>query len=168
MFEVGFTELLLIFALALLVLGPQKLPKLAQQVGRWVGRARAMARQFRDQLEEEANNLETKMNVDPDIDTSMETKREQASMTSAVTPAATPAATPHPTPPAAPAYQDVEEEFYPPDHHMHPANQAATNTGAVDPPPGDAPGSPEDGAAGEPSRQGELDLTNNPGTPKAP
>jgi sec-independent protein translocase protein TatB len=164
MFEVGFTELLLIFALALLVLGPQKLPKLAQQVGRWVGRARAMARQFRDQLEEEANNLETKMNVDPDIDTSMETKREQASTTSAVTPAATP----HPTPPAAPAYQDVEEEFYPPDHHMHPANQAATNTGAVDPPPGDAPGSPDDGAAGEPSRQGELDLTNNPGTPKAP
>ena len=55
MFEVGFSELLLIFALALVVLGPEKLPKLAQQVGRWVGRARAMARQFRDQLEEEAS-----------------------------------------------------------------------------------------------------------------
>ena len=65
MFEVGFTELLLIFAIALIVLGPQKLPKLAQQVGRWVGRARAMARQFRDQLEEEAHNLETKVNIDP-------------------------------------------------------------------------------------------------------
>src|SRR5688500_2572700 len=61
MFEVGFTELLLIFALALIVLGPEKLPKLAQQVGRWVGRARAMARQFRDQLEEEAHNLETQV-----------------------------------------------------------------------------------------------------------
>ena len=33
MFEVGFTELLLIFAIALIVLGPEKLPKLAQQVG---------------------------------------------------------------------------------------------------------------------------------------
>jgi Tat protein translocase TatB subunit len=55
MFEVGFTELLVIFALALVVLGPEKLPKLAAQVGRWVGRARAMARQFRDQLEVEAN-----------------------------------------------------------------------------------------------------------------
>ena len=65
MFEVGFSELLLIFAIALIVLGPQKLPKLAQQVGRWVGRARAMARQFRDQLEDEAHNLETKMNIDP-------------------------------------------------------------------------------------------------------
>ena len=74
MFEVGFTELLLIFALALVVLGPEKLPKLAQQVGRWVGRARAMARQFRDQLEEEAHNLETKMNIDPGIDTSLDPK----------------------------------------------------------------------------------------------
>jgi Tat protein translocase TatB subunit len=54
MFEVGFTELLVIFALALVVLGPERLPRLASQVGRWVGRARAMARQFRDQLEAEA------------------------------------------------------------------------------------------------------------------
>ncbi|MGH8285018.1 MAG: Sec-independent protein translocase protein TatB [Steroidobacteraceae bacterium] len=55
MFEVGFTELLLIFALALVVLGPERLPRVASQVGRWLGRARAMARQFREQLEEEAN-----------------------------------------------------------------------------------------------------------------
>jgi sec-independent protein translocase protein TatB len=54
MFEVGFTELLLISVLALIVLGPERLPKVAAQLGRWVGRARAMARQFRDQLEEEA------------------------------------------------------------------------------------------------------------------
>jgi sec-independent protein translocase protein TatB len=58
MFEVGFTELLVIFALALVVLGPQRLPHLVQQVGRWAGRARAMARQFRDQLEMEAHNVE--------------------------------------------------------------------------------------------------------------
>jgi sec-independent protein translocase protein TatB len=37
------------------VLGPEKLPRAASQVGRWVGRARAMARQFREQLEEEVN-----------------------------------------------------------------------------------------------------------------
>jgi sec-independent protein translocase protein TatB len=54
MFEVGFSELLLIMALALLVLGPQKLPKVVAEVGRWMGRARAMARQFREQLEVEA------------------------------------------------------------------------------------------------------------------
>lgn len=54
MFEVGFSELLLIMVLALLVLGPQRLPKVVSQVGRWMGRARAMARQFREQLEIEA------------------------------------------------------------------------------------------------------------------
>lgn len=55
MFEVGFTEIVLIMGLALLVLGPEKLPGLAQKVGRWTGRARAMARQLRTQLEQEVN-----------------------------------------------------------------------------------------------------------------
>ncbi len=55
MFEVGFSEILLIFAIALLVLGPNRLPKLAADLGRWAGRARAMARQLRTQLEQEVN-----------------------------------------------------------------------------------------------------------------
>jgi len=55
MFEVGFSELLLIFIIALVVLGPAKLPKLVSQVGRWAGKAKAMARQFREQLENEIN-----------------------------------------------------------------------------------------------------------------
>ena len=53
MFEVGFTEIILILGLALLVLGPEKLPGLAEKVGRWTGRARSMARQLRTQLEHE-------------------------------------------------------------------------------------------------------------------
>jgi sec-independent protein translocase protein TatB len=53
MFEVGFTEIILILGLALLVLGPEKLPGLAQKIGRWTGRARAMARQLHAQLEHE-------------------------------------------------------------------------------------------------------------------
>jgi len=53
MFEVGFSEIVLIMGLALLVLGPEKLPGLAEKVGRWTGRARAMARQLRTQLEQE-------------------------------------------------------------------------------------------------------------------
>lgn len=53
MFEVGFSEILIIFGLALIVLGPEKLPKLAAQLGRWTGRARAMARQLKAQLDEE-------------------------------------------------------------------------------------------------------------------
>jgi sec-independent protein translocase protein TatB len=63
MFDIGFSKIVVIFGLALVVLGPDKLPKIAQTVGRWAGRARAMARQFRDQLEQEANQL--KADVDP-------------------------------------------------------------------------------------------------------
>jgi sec-independent protein translocase protein TatB len=152
MFEVGFTELLLISALALLVLGPQKLPKLAQQIGRWMGRARAMARQFRDQLEEEAHTLETKMSVDPGIDTSLEPRKPATPPTPE--PAATdPYAGPSDAaaPPAPPAYaNDVEEEFYPPDHHMHASNRTA-------PPPD-----------GETGAQAELDLTTTPDRPRDP
>jgi sec-independent protein translocase protein TatB len=60
MLDIGFSEILVIFVLALIVLGPEKLPKVAAQVGRWLGRARAMARQFREQLEEEVNFEETR------------------------------------------------------------------------------------------------------------
>ena len=65
MFEVGFSELLLIMGLALLVLGPEKLPKVVGQIGRWVGRARAMARQFREQLEDETAEINRQRSTPP-------------------------------------------------------------------------------------------------------
>ena len=53
MFDVGFWELLFIFTLALLILGPDKLPGVVSTVGRWTGRARALARGLRLQIERE-------------------------------------------------------------------------------------------------------------------
>jgi sec-independent protein translocase protein TatB len=55
MLDFGFSEILLTSAIALVVLGPERLPKVARQVGNWMGRARAMARQLSDQLEREIN-----------------------------------------------------------------------------------------------------------------
>src|SRR5471030_710210 len=55
MLDVGFSEILLTSAIALIVLGPERLPKVARQVGNWVGRARAMARQLTEQLEREVS-----------------------------------------------------------------------------------------------------------------
>ena len=58
MLDVGFSEILLTSAIALIVLGPEKLPKVARQVGNWMGRARAMARQLTEQLEREVSSAE--------------------------------------------------------------------------------------------------------------
>jgi sec-independent protein translocase protein TatB len=55
MLDFGFSEIVLTSLVALVVLGPEKLPKVARQVGNWMGRARHMARQLTDQLEREVN-----------------------------------------------------------------------------------------------------------------
>jgi sec-independent protein translocase protein TatB len=61
MFEIGFWELALIFALGLVVLGPEKLPRVAAQLGRYAGQARRMARtlttQIRDEIEAEERRI---------------------------------------------------------------------------------------------------------------
>jgi sec-independent protein translocase protein TatB len=62
-FEGRFSEILIIFVLALIVLGPEKLPRVVTELGRWVGRARSMARQFREQLEEEVQLEEARRNA---------------------------------------------------------------------------------------------------------
>ena len=53
MFDVGFSELVLLFVIGLLILGPERLPRVAAQLGRWVGRARRTATQLRLQFERE-------------------------------------------------------------------------------------------------------------------
>lgn len=59
MFDIGFWELLILFGLGLLVLGPERLPRVAMQIGRWAGQARSMARalttQIRDELDVDLN-----------------------------------------------------------------------------------------------------------------
>jgi sec-independent protein translocase protein TatB len=53
MFEGSFWELALIFVLALVVFGPERLPGLARAIGLWVGRARAVMRHLTEQIEHE-------------------------------------------------------------------------------------------------------------------
>ena len=53
MFDISFWKLVLIFAVGLVVLGPEKLPKVAAQLGNWAGQARRMARVLTSQLREE-------------------------------------------------------------------------------------------------------------------
>ena len=50
---VSFWEFLFICMIGLVVLGPERLPRLARQIGSWIGQARRMTRTMRRQLEEE-------------------------------------------------------------------------------------------------------------------
>ncbi|NWN89987.1 twin-arginine translocase subunit TatB [Marinobacter adhaerens] len=51
MFDIGFIELLICGVIALLVLGPERLPTAARAAGRWVGGARRMVSQFTSELD---------------------------------------------------------------------------------------------------------------------
>ena len=55
MSEIGGSEVLLLIIIGLIVLGPERLPRVANQLGSWLGQARRMTRMMRRQLEEEVN-----------------------------------------------------------------------------------------------------------------
>ncbi len=62
----SFWEFLLLCAIGLIVLGPKRLPQVAQQIGTWVGQARRMTRTLRRQLEEELE-LDKPLNIRPPV-----------------------------------------------------------------------------------------------------
>ncbi|MBD9358599.1 Sec-independent protein translocase protein TatB [Methylomonas albis] len=53
MFDVGFSELLMVGLVALLVLGPEKLPKAARLAGLWVGKARTVLATAKAEIKQE-------------------------------------------------------------------------------------------------------------------
>lgn len=55
MFDVGFWELTIVAVVALLVVGPERLPVLARTAGKWLNRMRRMARELRYELEREVD-----------------------------------------------------------------------------------------------------------------
>ncbi|MDH3977995.1 MAG: Sec-independent protein translocase protein TatB [Gammaproteobacteria bacterium] len=59
MFDIGFWELIILFGLGLIILGPERLPKVAMKVGNWAGQARRMARQLSDQIRYEINDVDS-------------------------------------------------------------------------------------------------------------
>lgn len=53
MFDVGFSELLMVGMVALLVIGPEKLPKVARLAGFWLGKARGTVAGIQAEIKQE-------------------------------------------------------------------------------------------------------------------
>jgi len=61
---IGGSEFLLLCLIGLLILGPERLPRVARQIGAWVGKARQMTRTLQRQLEEELD-VEKNIGINP-------------------------------------------------------------------------------------------------------
>jgi len=60
MFDIGFMELLLVGVVALVVVGPERLPGLARTAGAWLGRARAFVGTVKSDIDRELKAEELK------------------------------------------------------------------------------------------------------------
>lgn len=60
MFDFGFSELMVIGAVALVVLGPERLPTVARTAGEWLGKAQRLVQQVKSDIEREAELSELK------------------------------------------------------------------------------------------------------------
>lgn len=139
MFGLDFWEMVVILVIALLVVGPERLPKLARTTGLWVGKLKRMASNLREELEEEIEAAELKqilnqqqkeINELRDMlqDTRIEPRESiaakvpataglpdprmqavEAQLTAAPAVTAAPTPTPSITPPAAPAHDEPGE-----------------------------------------------------------
>ena len=131
---VGFWELVILLLIGLIVLGPERLPRVANQLGTWLGQARRMTRMMKRQLEDELN-LEKDLGIRP----------------------ARLSTPPSTQPPAYPPR--AHDDTYSP---AHPAGSAGTGVGpepSGTPETGGAPETGEDGrdkqAAGEHRQDGD-------------
>lgn len=61
---IGGSEFILLCLIGLLILGPERLPRVARQLGGWIGKARQITRGFQRQLEEELD-AEKNLGFDP-------------------------------------------------------------------------------------------------------
>ncbi|MBK1693527.1 twin-arginine translocase subunit TatB [Chromatium weissei] len=94
MFDVGFSELVLVAIVALLVVGPERLPKVARVAGMWLGRARRTLGAVKQEIDREMKASELadilkqqalSQSVESIIEISTQTAAAPATITSATT-----------------------------------------------------------------------------------
>lgn len=68
MFDVGFSELLLLAVVALVVLGPEKLPHAARMTGAWIGRIRRTVLGIQAEIEKEVAAAEMRDRIQKEME----------------------------------------------------------------------------------------------------
>jgi Tat protein translocase TatB subunit len=129
MLDFGFSEILLTSAIALVVLGPERLPKVARQVGNWMGRARSMARQLSEQLEREVSAEELLK----------EQSKPKPPAVNRIAPPPAPLVPPVDVQPVAPhaGHDACADPPAPPHAEYHPSSTAPSSTAPTTPPSND-------------------------------
>ncbi len=74
MFDIGWSEIMVIAVVALIAIGPKELPGVLRMVGQWMGKARKMAAEFQGQFQEAMREAEM-----ADLKKSFDEVREAAS-----------------------------------------------------------------------------------------
>lgn len=64
MFDIGFFEICLIGIIALIVIGPEKLPRVARTTGLWLGKVRATVRTVKHDIDEQLRADELKQSLE--------------------------------------------------------------------------------------------------------
>jgi sec-independent protein translocase protein TatB len=131
MFDIGWSELLVIGVVALIAIGPKELPAVLRTVGQYMGKVRRMASEFQGQFQDamreaemadvkkefdemseaasDLTNFDPMADVQKEIDAAMADKPADYSATEAGTPAAAPDhASPEAAAPDAPAQHSPE------------------------------------------------------------
>ncbi|MGP4952713.1 Sec-independent protein translocase protein TatB, partial [Psychrobacter sp. T6-1] len=84
MFDIGFSELLLFGVIALIVLGPEKLPQAARTAGQWYGKLRRTISTLQSEIEAELDLAETRQLMQKELakirETEADMRREMAEM----------------------------------------------------------------------------------------
>lgn len=125
MFDVGWSELVVIAVVALVVIGPKELPGVLRSIGFWMGKVRRMASEFQGQFQEamrEAEMADLKKQVDDLSSTATDLTSYD---------------------PVADVKKDIESAF-----EDKPADTPSSDAAAVEnsPPPDTAPVEPDDAA----------------------
>ncbi len=88
MFEIGFSEILMVALVTLLVFGPDRLPGAARTAGLWIGRMRRYASHIKSEVEREvgADQIRWQLHNERIMEMERELRQSGASIQSALTP----------------------------------------------------------------------------------